>query len=119
MENKDFFSSNLSWLRKQCKLTQKQLAKKIGVDQTAIGRWEDGNREPSMGNVISLAKVFNIPIDILTDKDLTIKDNNAELDEYDLLFSKFKDLEQNDKELIKNIIETRKKQIDEQLGESE
>ena len=115
-EQTNFFSKNLQFLRKEKRLTQSELANKINVDQTTIGRWEDGNREPTIGNVANIAEVFNISIPDLLDKDLA-KENNT-YDETDILFDKYKNvLSESDKNIIKAIIEERKRQIDKELGE--
>lgn len=34
-------------LRKKLKLTQQELADKIGVDRVTVARWENGNKRPS------------------------------------------------------------------------
>lgn len=87
---KSFFPKNLSYLRKEKGMTQTELAKKIHVDQTTIGRWEDGNREPTVGNVANISDVFNVSIPDLLDKDLTI--NNSQLSQREILFNKTKDI---------------------------
>ena len=51
------------------------------------------------------------------DVNYSLTKNNSHDSEYDVLFSKYKELTPEDKELIKNIIDTRKKQIDKELGE--
>lgn len=113
---KNFFSKNLSFLRKEKNMTQSELANKINVDQTTIGRWEDGNREPTVGNVANIADVFNVTIPDLLDKDLS-KENRS-FNELEILFDKHKDiLTEDDKEYIKFIIEKRRKEIDKELGE--
>ncbi len=113
-ELNSFFSKNLEYLRKNKNMTQAELASKINVDQTTIGRWEDGNREPTVGNVVNIATVFNVSIPDLLDKDLSKE--NTTFDELELLFSKNKDiLSDDDKETIKFIIEKRKREIDKQL----
>ncbi len=43
--------------RHKAKLTQKQLADKLGVSQAAIGMWENGNRKP---DIIMLKKIAHI-----------------------------------------------------------
>lgn len=114
---KSYFPQNLQFLRKEKNMTQSELAKKIEVDQTTIGRWEDGNREPTVGNVANIASVFNVTIADLLDKDLSSSDN-YHIDELDVLFDKNKEILTNDdKEYIKFIIEKRKKEIDKELGE--
>lgn len=113
-ESNNFFSKNLQYLRKVKNMTQAELGAKISVDQTTIGRWEDGNREPTVGNVVNIANAFNVPIPDLLDKDLS--KNNSTFDELELLFSKNKDiLTDDDKETMKFIIEKRKREIDKQL----
>lgn len=70
MKEKIYFSSNLKYLRQLRGLTQGQLGDMISVDQTTIGRWEDGNREPTIGNVLNISKIFDIDINELLNKDL-------------------------------------------------
>ena len=114
---KNYFPKNLSFLRKEKNMTQSELAKKIHVDQTTIGRWEDGNREPTVGNVANISDVFNISIPDLLNKDLTTNNNN-EINQKEILFSKNKDLlTESDWNIINTIIEQRKKEIDKELGE--
>jgi len=114
---KSNFPKNLSYLRKQKGMTQAELANKINVDQTTIGRWEDGNREPTVGNVANISDVFNVSIPDLLNKDLTINDNQ-ELNQQEILFNKHKDLlSESDWAIINTIIEQKKKEIDKQLGE--
>lgn len=114
---KNNFPRNLSYLRKQKGMTQSELANKIHVDQTTIGRWEDGNREPTVGNVANISDVFNVSIPDLLNKDLTINDNQ-ELNQQEILFDKSKDLlTESDWNIINAIIEQRKKEIDKELGE--
>ncbi len=115
-ETNNFFPKNLQYLRKERHLTQTELANKINVDQTTIGRWEDGNREPTVGNVSNIADVFNITITDLLDKDLSQENNSY--DELELLYSKYKDvIPDSDKETIRFVIEKNIKKIDEQLGD--
>ncbi len=63
MENN--FSSNLKHLRVQSKLTQKQLAEKLGKDYSTIGKWELGQRTPIMTDVIRIAEFFNVSLQTL------------------------------------------------------
>lgn len=91
MEQKSFFSKNLAFLRKEKGMTQTELAEKIHVDQTTIGRWEDGNREPTVGNVANISNVFNVSIPDLLDKDLS-NCNNNNISQKEILFNKTKDI---------------------------
>ena len=74
MKENNYFSSNLKYLRQSKGYTQGQLGEMISVDQTTIGRWEDGNREPTVGNVLNISKIFNVNINDLLSKDL--RDDN-------------------------------------------
>ena len=42
-----------------------ELAKALGVSKGIISLWENGLREPSMTNLIALAKFFEVSIDYL------------------------------------------------------
>lgn len=52
---------NLISLRKQNKLTQLDLAKKISYSDKAISRWENGEVTPSLEILEQLAIVYNVP----------------------------------------------------------
>ncbi|CAM3505626.1 DNA-binding helix-turn-helix protein [Streptococcus pluranimalium] len=59
------FASRLKELRKKHGLTQKEIAKLIGISQSSYSNWENGNREPSLENVVRLAKLFGVTTDYL------------------------------------------------------
>lgn len=61
----------LKQLRVEKKLTQKQIADRIGVAISAISSYESGSRYPSYSILISLAHIFHVSTDYLlgiTDK---------------------------------------------------
>lgn len=49
-------------LRKQHKLTQSELAKKLGVAPTAVSAWEGNKNRPLMDKIAILADLFGVPI---------------------------------------------------------
>ena len=55
----------LKELREEHRLTQKELAEKIGVAQSNISRWEKEEMEPAAGFVIKLADYFAVLADYL------------------------------------------------------
>ncbi len=59
------FSMRLRQLRKQKKLTQKQLASMIGVKNSIISFYEVGDRIPSPEVIIKLAAVLGVSADYL------------------------------------------------------
>ena len=54
------FPERLKELRKDKKLSQNALSKRIGISQAAIAKWEKGTRTPSMECIIILTKYFNV-----------------------------------------------------------
>lgn len=58
--------------RKELKLTQEDVAKKVGVSAVAIGHWEKDVNEPSGSNLHALAKTLKISIDELLQDNLRI-----------------------------------------------
>jgi len=51
---------NIKYLRRARGLTQKELAKRIGVSDRAVSAWELGRSEPLMGNIQAMAEVFSV-----------------------------------------------------------
>lgn len=52
-------------LRKEKKITQIDLAEKIGVTQATLSGWENGKYEPDSGSLFKLADFFNVSLDFL------------------------------------------------------
>lgn len=61
------FGENLKRERKKQKLTQKELAQKMKVSQQTINRWEHSSDIPLDRNVVDLANILNIPVNLLLD----------------------------------------------------
>ncbi len=61
-------SARINELRKENNLTQKQLAEKVGCNQSMIARWEKGECEPTAGAILKLAEVFGCSTDYLLGK---------------------------------------------------
>lgn len=61
------FGNLLYELRVKAKLTQEQLANKIGVTNKAISKWENGKAKPTTEMLKKLAILFNISIENLLD----------------------------------------------------
>ena len=45
--------------RKEAKLTQSELAEKLGVSDRAVSKWENGNCMPDCGIIPELCKTLN------------------------------------------------------------
>lgn len=61
----NYFAHNLRVLRKEKGLSQPQLAEYLNVSKGMISFWENEICEPTVSNVIVVAKFFNISIDEL------------------------------------------------------
>ena len=59
------FGSYLKTQRELAGLSQSELAKKTGLSQAAISRWEDDLRIPTIENCLILANYYGISIDEL------------------------------------------------------
>ena len=57
------YSEKIKELRKEYKLSQSELAKKLFVSRQAVSLWEQGKTTPSHETLILLKKQFNISID--------------------------------------------------------
>lgn len=52
-------------LRKECGLTQKQLAKLVHKSETAVASWEQGLSEPCVNDIRKLCEIFKVSADYL------------------------------------------------------
>lgn len=66
---KNYFCENLKMYRKELKLSQLELSKRVGVTQQCISEWEKGNIEPTLSYLCKLADVFEISLDELVGRD--------------------------------------------------
>ena len=101
-----YFSSNLKYLRSTQKISQQELADRLkNIDRSTISRWESEDIDPTIGNVIQIASVLNVPIEDLIGKDL----QQQKIDTFDNFYNANKHLlNEDDKETIRFLIEKRK-----------
>lgn len=63
------FAQRLTNARKQCGLTQSDIAEKLEVSFQAVSLWERGETSPEIGKLVELAKLFHVTTDwLLTGK---------------------------------------------------
>lgn len=77
---------NLKRLRKACGFRQEEVAKVLGVDRSAYSYYESGKTEPSVKNLIKIARMFKVDIDVLVGNSeyaTALALNNESADEYD------------------------------------
>ena len=64
-------SDRLQVLRKSHTLSQEQLAEKLNVSRQAISKWESGQANPDINNLLKLSDIYETSTDyILTGKEL-------------------------------------------------
>ena len=71
------FGDNLKKLRKVQKLSQEELAEKVGVSRQSVSKWETGDAYPEMNNILVLCKIFKCNINDL------VNDSIIDLDSLD------------------------------------
>ena len=81
------FSERLKESRKQARLTQVEIAGKLGISQPAYASWERGTKKPTQENLVKIAQILNVTIDYLVgnfDEEIT----NNKLEDIEILFRK-------------------------------
>lgn len=58
-------SENIKKYRKANNLSQDDLAEKLNVSRQSISLWENGQTQPTLENIVALAKVFGVSTDAL------------------------------------------------------
>ena len=59
------FGERLKQLRKEQKVTQGELAAKLGITQQAVGKWETGKSSPDPDTLLTLSRMFSVSVDSL------------------------------------------------------
>lgn len=56
---------NIRKYRKENNISQESLGEKLGVSRQSISLWENNQTQPSLENIVALAKIFNVTTDDL------------------------------------------------------
>ena len=75
-----FNSGKIRVLREQNRITQKQLGEMLGISDRAVSKWESGLSKPSGENLISLAKIFRVPVESFFENPeniISVRDGNC------------------------------------------
>lgn len=65
MDNKQVFAQNLKDLREKIGISQRTLAKKLGVQPTDVSSYERGVKLPTVKKLIKIADFFDVSVDKL------------------------------------------------------
>lgn len=96
------FGDNLKQIRKSQKISQEELAEKLGVSRQSISKWETGENFPSMQNIMCLCDIFKCKINDLVHEDCVDIDSLDE--EIKMSVVKFKKEKQKKMKLISKLI---------------
>lgn len=91
------FAKNLKFYRKQKKYSQKELAEKLHYGYTAIANYASGRNEPSLDDLIALAKALDVTVDEL----IGVKLETVELE----VLSAFKKIDTRKKKIITELLD--------------
>lgn len=87
------FGDNLRSLRKAKKISQEELAERVGVSRQSVSKWECGDAYPEMDNILKLCNIFHCKISNLVNEELVDLDSLDE--EIKMKAVKFKKEKQN------------------------
>jgi len=74
MINKIHFGKRIASLRKSKKLSQSELAHKLGVTPQAVSKWECGAALPDIALLLEISHLYNVSVNtLLEDKDLLLE----------------------------------------------
>lgn len=76
---KDEIAKNLLYYRKKTGLTQKELAAKLGVKNTAVSNWESGNNSIDIETLFSACEIFGVTLNDMYGKYSVDKSSNPVL----------------------------------------
>ena len=60
---KKSLGENLKEHRVRCKMTQEFVAEYLGVSRQAVSKWERGESDPNMSNLMALAKLYGVAVE--------------------------------------------------------
>ncbi|MFY0686795.1 MAG: LexA family transcriptional regulator [Cyclobacteriaceae bacterium] len=69
-----FVGQNIKKIRQARKISQAEFASLFNLARPSIGAYEEGRSEPKIETLIQMANHFNISIDVLLNRELTVSD---------------------------------------------
>ena len=112
----NYFAKNIKYLREKRNLEQQTIADDLNIPRSTWGCWENGLRTPKIDQIQQIANYFNVDIDIIS-KDYSAPETAHEFNELDqLLISKAKELNDDEKRAIIQVMNAIHKEIDNELA---
>ena len=98
---KEEIAKNLLFYRKKAGLTQKELAAKLGVKNTAVSNWESGNNSIDIETLFAACDIFGVTLNDMYGKYSVKKSSGAVLTEDESrLLNTYRNLNQQGQEYI-------------------
>lgn len=95
------FGSRLKDKRKELGITQPELAKLLGVSQSAIGSWETDTNSPRATLLYDLFDILHCDANYLfQDETRALYKNEATPEEFENIIKKYRDLDDHGKEMV-------------------
>jgi transcriptional regulator with XRE-family HTH domain len=107
------FSNIFKKIREQSGLTQQQMADKLGISRSAIGMYENGEREPNFETLELIADTFNVDMNYLLGKKPTTEviPDSFHLNDYAKQFAQFISTNPDYKPLVDASLKVKKEDI--------
>jgi len=101
-------------LRKEKKFSQEKISEELDISSSLVSKWENHQSTPAPEILSEIADYFEVSVDYLVgrSKYKNVEAGNNELD--NVLFSKAKELTDDEKKTVLNVINAIKKEIDEE-----
>ncbi len=111
----NYLSKNLKYLREKRNLDQQKVAEDLKVPQPTLSCWENGLRTPKIEQILDIVNYYGVEMDIVS-RDYSIQNSNQQFNELDeVLFSKAKDLTDDEKRAVINVMDAIRKDIDKEV----
>ena len=109
----NYTNMNVKYLRERKGIAQGELAEALNIDQSTLAKWEAGTRKITLEWSMKIAEYFNVFIGDFISTDLKNNEEFQKENELDqILFSKAKDLSDEDKKVVITLINSIKRNID-------
>lgn len=82
----------LTKLRKRAKLSQEEMAEKLGMSRPTVIAIEKGERDISLKELLSISKIFDIPVEVMLDEELSLGEKVVLTGSHERNFQKFYNL---------------------------
>lgn len=100
------FGSRLRDKRKELGITQPELAKKLGVSQSAIGSWETDVNSPRATLLYDLFDILHCDANYLfQDETKQLYKNEASPEEFENLIKKYRELDDHGKDMVDTVLQ--------------